>query len=104
MPRVSDPLAAARTKGVARLIKYLGQVDRYGSSYEARELEDYEALLGLRPASVAAGRMAAAEGVASGLVSDEEYLRTQWHRIARETELARSSMGALADRHLPNLK
>ena len=48
--------------------------------------------------------MAAAEGVAAGTVSDEEYLRTLWHRMARETELARSSMGALADRHWPELR
>jgi aminoglycoside phosphotransferase (APT) family kinase protein len=104
VPRVSDPLAAARSKGIARLIKYLGQVDRYGSSYEVCELDDYEALLGRRPESVADGRTAAAAGVAAGTVSEADYLRTLWRRTARETELARPSMGALADRHWPELK
>ena len=34
VPRISDPLAAARGKGIARIIKYLAQVDIYGSNYE----------------------------------------------------------------------
>ena len=104
VPRVSDPLAAARSKGIARLIKYLDQVDTYGASYEVRELDDYEALLGRRPESVAAGRVAAAEAVTTGGVSEEDYLRTLWRRTARDTELARPSMGALADRHWPDLR
>jgi hypothetical protein len=103
VPRVEDPLAAARSKGVARLIKYLGQVDRYGSSYEVSELDDYESLLGRRPTSVMTGRAAVAEGVTAGTVSEEDYLQTLWRRVARETELARPSMGALVDRHWPDL-
>jgi hypothetical protein len=104
VPRVSDPLAAARSKGIARLIKYLSQVDTYGAAYESHELDDYAALLGRRPESVAEGRAAAAAGVAAGTVGEADYLRTLWRRIARETELARPSMGALADRHWPELR
>ncbi len=104
VPRVSDPLAAARSKGIARLIKYLDQVDTYGASYEVLELDDYEVLLGRRPESVAAGRVAAAEAVTRGGVSEEDYLRTLWRRTARDTELARPSMGALADRHWPDIR
>jgi aminoglycoside phosphotransferase (APT) family kinase protein len=104
VPRTSDPLAAARGKGIARLIKYLAQVDTYGASYEVLELDDLEGLLGRRPDSVALGRAAAADAVVSGAVSDEAYLGVLWRRVARETELARSSMGALADRHWPDLR
>jgi aminoglycoside phosphotransferase (APT) family kinase protein len=103
VPRTSDPLASARGKGIARLVKYLAQVDTYGASYEVLELDDLEALLGRRPESVALGRRAAADAVASGDVSDEAYLGALWRRVARETELARPSMGALADRHWPDL-
>ncbi len=103
VPRISDPLAAARGKGIARIIKYLAQVDLYGSSYETYELDDLEALLGRRPESVAAGRAAAADAVDAGAVSDEHYLHLLWRRVARETELARPSMGVLADRHWPEL-
>jgi aminoglycoside phosphotransferase (APT) family kinase protein len=105
VPRTADPLAAARAKGIARLIKYLAQVDTYGASYEAYELDDLEALLGRRPASVAAGRLEAADAAADAkTVSDEDYLRMLWRRVARETELARPAMGALADRHWPDLR
>jgi aminoglycoside phosphotransferase (APT) family kinase protein len=103
VPRTTDPLAAARGKGVARLIKYLGRVDTYGASSEALELDDLEVLLGRRPGSVASGRAAAADAAASGTIGDEAYLGVLWRRVARETELARPSMGALADRHWPDL-
>ena len=100
--RTRSPLA--RSKGIARIIKYLSQVDTYGAAYEARELDDAATLLGRRPESVADGRAAVAAGVAAGTLSEEDYLRTLWRRIARETELARPSMGVLADRHWPELR
>ena len=103
VPRTSDPLAAQRGKGIARIIKYLAQVDTYGAAYEAYELDDLEVLLGRRPESVAAGRAVAADAVGAGAVSEGDYLRLLWRRVARETELARPSMGALADRHWPEL-
>lgn len=104
VPRTSDPLAQARGKGIARIIKYLARVDVYGAFYDACELDDLEDLLGWRPESVQAGRTAAATAVAAGTVLDDQYLRTLWRRIARETELARPAMGALAERHWPDLR
>jgi aminoglycoside phosphotransferase (APT) family kinase protein len=104
VPRTEDPLAAARGKGIARLIKYLAQVDLYGGGYEAEELDELTALVGARPASVEEGRRAAASAVASVSVSDEDYLRVLWRRVARDTELARPAMGVLADRHWPELR
>jgi hypothetical protein len=53
---------------------------------------------------VADGRVAAAAAVAAGAVSDRDYLRALGRRVARETELARPAMGALADRHWPELR
>ena len=104
VPRTTDPLAQARGKGVARIIKYLARVDTYGPHYEECELQDLEKLLGRRPESVVSGRANAAAAVVAGDVSDEDYIFTLWRRIARETELARSSMGALADRRWPTLR
>jgi aminoglycoside phosphotransferase (APT) family kinase protein len=104
VPRTTDPLATARAKGIARLVKYLGRVDRYGFDAESCELDELAALLGgRRPASVVAGRAALAEAVMAGTVSDDDYVRALWSRVARQTELARPSMGALADRHWPAL-
>jgi len=66
--------------------------------------QDLEELLGRRPDSVVSGRVDAAAAVVAGDVSDEDYILTLWRRIARETELARPSMGVLADRHWPPLQ
>ena len=105
VPRTEDPLAAARGKGIARLIKYLAQVDLYGGAYRERELDDLTELTGTRPA---VGRGGPGElrrrPWRRGAVSDEEYLRVLWRRVARDTELARPAMGVLADRHWPELR
>jgi hypothetical protein len=104
VPRTTDPLAQARSKGIARLIKFLAQVDTYGAHYQACELRDLEGLLGRHPDSVAAGRSDAAGAVEAGTIPDEDYLVLLGRRIARETELARPAMGVLADRHWPLLR
>jgi hypothetical protein len=104
VPRTKDPLAQARGKGIARIVKYLARVDTYGAYYEECELRDLETLLGRRADKVTSGRAAAAEAVAAGGISEEDYVLTLWRRVARETELARPSMGVLADRHWPPLR
>jgi aminoglycoside phosphotransferase (APT) family kinase protein len=103
VPGLSDPLAQARGKGLARLIKYLARVDADGPFFAACEHDDLEELLGRRPGTVAEGRTRVAEAVRSGRLTDEAYLRYLWRRVARETELARPAMGVLADRHWPPL-
>jgi aminoglycoside phosphotransferase (APT) family kinase protein len=103
VPRISDPLASTRSKGLARAIKYLAEVDAHGAFYEMCELDDLADLLGRPPADRAEGRAALAAAVRLQRVADEEYLRYLWRRVARETELARPAMGALADRHWPPL-
>ena len=104
VPRTKDPLAQARGKGIARIVKYLARVDTYGAYYEECELRDLETLLGRRADTVTSGRAMAAEAVAAGGISEEDYVLTLWRRVARETELARPSMGVLADRHWPPLR
>ena len=104
VPRIDDPLAAQRAKGLARIVKYLAAIDRDGAFYEARELDDLEALLGERPASVAEGRAAEAAAVVAGTVDDAAHLRYVGRRIARDDFLMRPASGALADRHWPPLR
>jgi hypothetical protein len=103
VPRIEDPLAAARAKGVARMIKYLAEVNANGPFYEACELDDLADLLGERPASIADGRAAAADAARRHGISDAQYLTYLWRRSERDTELARPAMGVLADRHWPEL-
>lgn len=103
VPRTDDALAQARSKGIARIVKYLARIDTYGAFYDACELDDVAELLGHRVDSVASGRDAVAAAVETGTIGDEAYLRTLWRRVSRETELARPAMGVLADRHWPSL-
>jgi aminoglycoside phosphotransferase (APT) family kinase protein len=103
VPRVDDPLALQRTKGVARILKYLAEVQRDGAFYDAREIDDVEAALGGRPADVDEARAAMAAAVGTGRISAVEYLEYVWRRVARENELLRPASGVMADRHWPPL-
>jgi aminoglycoside phosphotransferase (APT) family kinase protein len=103
VPRVDDPFANTRAKGVARLVKYLANGNRYADFYDRCELDDLNELLGARPGSLASGRSAAAAAAIDGQITDTDYLRYLWRKTIRLNELARPAMGALADRHWPPL-
>lgn len=103
VPRISDPLALQRTKGLARILKYLAEVQRHGAFYEQCELDDIAVALGARPASLREGRAAMADAVRTGTLADTDYLGYLGRRIARENELLRPASGVLADRHWPPL-
>jgi aminoglycoside phosphotransferase (APT) family kinase protein len=104
VPRITDPLASTRAKGLARVLKYLATINEFGAFYDACELDDTAELLGERPMSIASGRAAVAAAARAGKLTDEQYLGYLWRRAARDTELARPAMGVLADRHWPSLR
>lgn len=104
VPGSPDPFVVLRSKGLARLLKYLQQADRLAGDDEAAELADLAGVLGARPASVVEGRAALADLVRSGGAPDDAaLLRLFGRRVARETQLLRPAMGVLADRHLDPL-
>jgi aminoglycoside phosphotransferase (APT) family kinase protein len=102
-PRIHDPLAAQWTKGVARLVTYLRELDASGRQYADLELDDLAAVLGYRPGSVGEGRAEAAEATATGKVSGEDYVRYLWNAVMREDHLMRHASGALSRRSWPPL-
>jgi aminoglycoside phosphotransferase (APT) family kinase protein len=104
VPRISDPLAAQRAKGLARIVKYLAAIDRDRAWYDERELDDLTYLLGSRPASLDEGRRAETEAVRRGDIADAAHLQFLWRRTARDDALMREASGALADRHWPPLR
>ncbi|MEY2570349.1 MAG: hypothetical protein QOE63_699 [Acidimicrobiaceae bacterium] len=104
VPRITDPLALQRSKGFARIIKYLRDIDERGDVFAEQELADIETLLGHPLAALADGRAAVADAVRRGELADIDYLRYLWHRTWRDNELMRSASGALADRHWPELR
>jgi aminoglycoside phosphotransferase (APT) family kinase protein len=104
VPRSTDPFVVLRSKGLARILKFLQQADQLATIVDEQEIEDLAALLGERPASVRAGRQSLAAAVQeSGRLTDADVLRVFGRRVARETELMRPAMGALADRHFDPL-
>lgn len=103
VPRSTDPLATAKAKGLARLVKFLEACDRNAADFAAAELEDLTSVLGSRPPTLAEGRTSAAARIRAGAVADEVALGYLVRQAARDTALMRPALGVLADRHLPDL-
>ncbi|HZP29061.1 MAG TPA: phosphotransferase family protein [Acidimicrobiia bacterium] len=103
VPRITDPLALARTKGFARVLKYLAAVNADGPFFDACELDDLAKLLGEPVDRLEDGRGRAADAVLAGRLDPAEYLGYAWRRVARDNELLRPASGVLADRHWPPL-
>lgn len=103
VPRIDDPLASQWAKGLARLVKFLKEIDRDGRSFRAAELAELAALLGAEPADVHEGRRAVGSALRQGLLSEKEYVEYQWHQVQRDDHLARTASGALRERTWPPL-
>ena len=101
VPRISDPLANQWTKGVARVVKYLQDLDASGREFNALEGDEIAALLGHGPVSLAQGRKELAEAARTGQVTDEDYVRYLWHKVQRDDHLMRHASGALHERTWP---
>jgi hypothetical protein len=101
VPRIADPLANQWTKGVARVVKYLQDLDASGREFADLEEKEISALLGYRPTSLPAGRAELAEAARTGQVSDQDYVRYLWHKVLRDDHLMRHASGALHERSWP---
>ena len=103
VPRIEDPLAAQWTKGVARVVKYLQDLDASGRDFAELEREEIGALLGRRPGRLDDARAELAAAVRAGKVTDEDYVRYLWHKVLRDDHLMRHASGALHERTWPPL-
>ncbi|MCW2786108.1 MAG: putative aminoglycoside phosphotransferase, partial [Marmoricola sp.] len=99
VPRSTDPFVVLRSKGLARLLKHLQQVDRYGAAAETQQVDDLGLVLGEAVDSTTAGSAALVRALAAGTVREDAALDYFGRQVARETFLARPAMGVLADRH-----
>ena len=102
-PDLTDPYAARLLKGLARVVKYLREVDRARGTHTVAELDDLEALLGHRPTTVADGAAELLEGVRARKVAAVDLLAYAAGQAMRRTQLVGPAMGVLATRHLPSL-
>ncbi len=103
VPRIEDRLASQWTKGVARVVKYLKEVDRSGRAFADAELVDITKLVGHEPASLVKGRGELARAASEGTVKDEDYVRYLWRQVQRDDYLMRTASGALRERTWPPL-
>jgi aminoglycoside phosphotransferase (APT) family kinase protein len=101
--RVDDRVAANLAKGAARQVKYLKEIDRNGTLFEADELDDLGRLLGRTPASIDEGRTDLAVAAGEGKVEFDDYLLYHWNRLVRDDLLMKPSSGAMYDRSWPAL-
>ncbi len=104
VPRIADPLASQWTKGVARVVKYMKELDTSGRAFVEAELDDIGALLGSRPMSLPAGRKALAAAVEDDDVAEDDYVRFMWRCVQRDDHLLRTASGALHERTWPPLR
>jgi aminoglycoside phosphotransferase (APT) family kinase protein len=103
VPRIEDRLASQWAKGVARVVKYLKELDRSGRAFENAELADLAALLGHRVESLREARRELARAAREGAVTDEDYVRYLWRQVQRDDYLMRTASGALRERTWPPL-
>ena len=103
VPRIEDPLASQWTKGVARALKYLREIDLSGNDFDATDLDEIAGLLGTRPASVGSGRAELVEAVRAQRVSHDAYVQYLWRQAKRDDYLMRDASGALRTRTWPPL-
>ncbi|TDC71995.1 phosphotransferase family protein [Actinomadura sp. GC306] len=99
VPRSEDPFVVLRSKGLARILKYLREHERLADAKHREELDDLESVLGSRPADAATGRALLAEALRSGALSADAALPVLHRWVLRETQVCLPAMGRLADQH-----
>lgn len=104
VPRITDGFAQQRTKGLARVVKYLEAIDLKGRAYADEELADLESVFGTRPASPSQGRRQLALAVRDASIEPRVALAVIHRRVRRDNDLLRESSGVLADRHYDPLR
>lgn len=100
VPAVSDPVVRNRAKGMARVVKYLQQVDRYAQPFASQEAQDLaEALESDRPfADVTQGRDTLAAAIRDGKADASRVLVYLARQCARDSLLGAPAVGTLAQR------
>lgn len=96
-PRCADQQAAVKARGLARLIKWWRNIERYEPALLANECAEINALLGTCHREHAMAWTAFCHAVRMGSVEPTSAVRLCQAHVSREAALMADSMGALAD-------
>ena len=102
--RAGDPLAVARAKGAARLVRHARALDADGARLAAEEYAELVELIGHDPGSLAAARAGLVGAVRRGAIDSSVYVARIWRQMERDDFLARDASGALRHRTWPPLR
>ncbi|WP_194840032.1 MULTISPECIES: phosphotransferase family protein [Aeromicrobium] len=103
VPRSEDPFVIQRSKGLARILKYLREADRLADPAASRDLDDLESVLGSRPGSVVEGSAALVRALSDDTIDAAAAVAFFQSQSIRQTQIMRPAMGVLADRHFDPL-
>lgn len=103
VPRIADQEASAKAKAMARTVKWWKGRDRYGAIYTEAELDELEALLGQRPASMIEGRREFARMIAKREVDFDRALQLCHARVMRDTAIMGDALGRFRTTYFPPL-
>lgn len=96
VPRL-DQQAAAKAKGLARLVKFWRDMERYGPTLRALETDELSAALGRRFADVFAGRRALCDAILAHDIDPRVAIRLCQRMTTSDRVMLADAMGALAD-------
>jgi aminoglycoside phosphotransferase (APT) family kinase protein len=96
VPRLADQQAAAKAKGLARLVKWWRANERFGPAFDAATLAELSAALGEGFADVPSARAALARRVAAHTIDQALAIRLCHAEATRDAALMADAMGALA--------
>ncbi|MET7773444.1 phosphotransferase family protein [Nocardia sp. NPDC005366] len=103
VPRSEDAFVIQRSKGLARILKYLRQTERYRSAVQTADLADLTELLGQPPLSIADAVADLMRRHADGSICEGDVVTFLGRQVFRQTAMLRPVMGILGDRHFDPL-
>lgn len=96
VPRLPDQQAAVKAKGLARLVKWWRDLDRYGAAFDAAELAEISVALGRPFATIGEARDRLASAVADRKIDRAVALQLLHAQVVRQNRVMADAMGSLA--------
>ncbi|MET0375817.1 MAG: phosphotransferase family protein [Rhizorhabdus sp.] len=96
VPRLADQQAAVKAKGLARLVKWWRDIERFGPGFAAAELKELTDALGRPFATLDEARSALGSAVRAGTIDQPDAIRLAHASVIRDAALMADAMGAFA--------